>query len=504
MTTLLGPHLLQRPTPAHIDILRRWQPPVALLLGHVRQQPWQADGLPLYPAPGESEGRRLTALVNLPLADLEAQLEDLRPHVRPFVTQPELRATRLVLRLFVADSRVQAQIAADPDLAARFHHRLVLAAHRQLGVLAARVQYWIIANEVLGYSRGALRLLARYERARLDRANDNYGCGLCGLANGNPPLYGQPHGGTALFDLPGSDPLALWRDPKGLGGLLEEVDRRNRQRTARHVLLLHQYFKPDAFMGDADAPASQDVWVQDDGWLTALNRRKHVGRLEHFLMPWLRLTCPHLRLIVSEYGADGRIGRTGQALRGSWGWKAFAAWRGPRNDGAPYLAALQALEAAARSSTDLILGYCLFGLGHNSTEFWSYHLEGESDHPDPQHRADLMTGLLAHVQALRDSPTPGPVPAADPDSEGASPRLFLRPTVTAGLHVRSGPGIHHPAVAILPGGDPTPHPLQARHPGPPVWWRIQLADGTVGWVHGAYVTVQGSLHTVPDIEEASA
>ena len=83
-----------------------------------------------------------------------------------------------------------------------------------------------------------------------------------------------------------------------------------------------------------------------------------------------------MRVIVSEYGADGHIGRTGSALRGAWGGKAQAAGRGPRNDGTPYLTALQALEAAARACADLVLGYCLFVLGYNSKAFWRCRLEG--------------------------------------------------------------------------------------------------------------------------------
>ena len=70
-----------------------------------------------------------------------------------------------------------------------------------------------------------------------------------------------------------------------------------------------------------------------------------------------RSSSPICKVIVSEYGADGRIGRTGAALRYSLGWKRFREWTG--NDGRPSAKALKRLESENQIYRDVIEGYCL-------------------------------------------------------------------------------------------------------------------------------------------------
>lgn len=227
------------------------------------------------------------------------------------------------------------------------------------------MDYWVILNEKLGNNQGDLRQLGPYETKRMELAGTEYGCGLYAFANANPPLFGAPAGANADFDRPGSDPLLHWKDTdtNGLATVLAKANERNARQSNKHVLLLlHQYFKPDHATGtDADGadPLSggEGAWRTEDGWLTDVNMRNNICIFEHHVYEWFKAQFPHLKVIVSEYGADGRIGRTGAALRYSLGWKRFREWTG--NDGRPSAKALKRLESENQIYRDVIEGYCL-------------------------------------------------------------------------------------------------------------------------------------------------
>ncbi len=185
-----------------------------------------------------------------------------------------------------------------------------------------------------------------------------------------------------------TDEFAHWRDTDehGLATVLAEANRSNQANAStphRHVLLLHQYFKPDEAMEGGAVAAGlrpetpyhpDDVWRQAAARLSDRNLNKNVSRFERRLYAWFKAAFPHLQVIVSEYGADGRIGRTPPANEASLGWKRYAEWRA--GNGRRYAQALRQLEGANRVYADVILGYCLFGLGINNREqFWSYRLD---------------------------------------------------------------------------------------------------------------------------------
>ena len=82
-------------------------------------------------------------------------------------------------------------------------------------------------------------------------------------------------------------------------------------------------------MGTTVSIPGRGAWVQGTT-LTAANRRHYVQRFEHFSYPWFRTAYPHLKVVVSEYGADGRIGldpaRYAPQPCPSAGWKEYPAW----------------------------------------------------------------------------------------------------------------------------------------------------------------------------------
>ena len=104
---------------------------------------------------------------------------------------------------------------------------------------------------------------------------------------------------------------------------------------------------------------------------------------------------------MSEYGADGRIGRVGEAQRKSLGWKEFSEWNG--SNAHRYLTALKSLERRNHPFQKVIEGYCLFALGDSSApsaecpegEFWSYRLE-VGPGPDSKGVADILEGLVSN------------------------------------------------------------------------------------------------------------
>ena len=227
---------------------------------------------------------------------------------------------------------METHILQSPTKTAEFHHNLVVAARAQLvqsGSSADRVNYWVIVNEILSNTQNKLRQLGQYEKKRMELANSAaYGCGLYAFANANPPLLGSPHGGREQYDAPTAPglthELAHWRDTDahGLATVLAQANAHNAAKSRhKHALLLHQYFKPDATMEDEDTARSAPAWKtkdypglwQDDNppVLTDDNEGKNVRRFERRIYAWFKDEFPHLPVVMSEYGADGRIGRAG-------------------------------------------------------------------------------------------------------------------------------------------------------------------------------------------------
>ena len=488
MNTLLGPHLLDNlPLPTERRLLQRWQPPVCLVLINVRQTHLNnGRGLNLMPdGETETESTRLASLVRMAAADLQAHIDiDTATPIKFFRENAQVQHTKVIGRLFLDDSRVRAQIQADPRQAARFHHHLVKTARTKLdGIqsgLADRVQCWVVANEVLATNLDELQKLGEYEKERMKLTegagseNTLYGCGLYALANANPPLPG------------------MWRAAGvyGMPAVLAAADTHNRENPTgpQHILLLHQYFQPDR-----NGVRIEGKGRNEKHFLKRDNQQNNVRRFEHHLYDWFKLTFPNLRVIISEYGLDGRIGLPADQLDASRGWKYFDRWSGTTDsepgDGAGYLQALKVLERVNRGYRDVVLGYCLFGLGYNNHDpFWSYPLNATPAHASAgqavenrRRRAALIEDLVDHAEDLRTRTRPA--------------QLRRAPRVTAGLNVRSGPGTNYPVLFMLPGDDSAWHDIVGRSADhiQPGWWQIEVCDiGTAersqtGWVHGDYV-----------------
>ncbi len=77
----------------------------------------------------------------------------------------------------------------------------------------------------------------------------------------------------------------------------------------------------------------------------------------------------------------------------------------------------------------------------------------------------------------------------------APPQLSLKPTTTANLNVRSGPG-RHPVVGFIPGGSTTRYDILGRDAATATWWRIRFGAG-IGWVSADFVRTHGSVAGVP-------
>ncbi len=418
MPDLLGPHLLQ-PFDALTDnarnALKKWRPPVCVVfMDDVFKNSLKTDLDPDAPASIE----HLLATYDQEAVERNMEKDNVEKHVKPF-DDPIFNRTKLVGRIYIADDVVAKHILENlkpknkdaPAETAKFHHRIVTAARKHLGALADRVNYWVILNEKLGENRGNLRKLGQYEKTRMALAGTAYGCGLYAFANANPPLLGSPDGGTAPYDAaPDSsqdltDELAHWRDAHkhGLATVLAEANRRNKANKTsphRHVLLLHQYFKPDDTM-DANTKKA-DMWqTGTPPMLTELNKAKNVRRFEQRLYAWFKKTFPGLKVIVSEYGADGRIGRDPGSLQDPLGWKKFDRWQKQTTPACqPYLTALWQLESENQDYHDVIEGYCLFGLGMNAPEeFWNYRIDAgprpDQKNPHPDEHFSIVTELAA-------------------------------------------------------------------------------------------------------------
>ena len=256
-------------------------------------------------------------------------------------------------------------------MTALFHHCLVQAARNQLfdyfNILKPRVNHWVIVDEVLVNTRENLALVARYERRRREL-----------VAQELEEIYGA----QGPFEVA---KLSRWQG-RAVCDALADANEHNQDHpgTPPHILLLHQYFKPDHEQGGEPPTSYQsNFWTFAGGFLRPRNYRKNVGHFEHHILPWFQATYPHLKVIGSEYAADGRIGRTGDARLESLGWRAHPDWgwdydaMQDRSD--RYLQVLRNLviHNYQYRYRKVIKGYCLFGLGRGpaNTEFWSYRLD---------------------------------------------------------------------------------------------------------------------------------
>ncbi len=468
MATSLGPHLLQDCSDDMKTQLRQWQPPVCLVLINI------------------NHNGGIAALYGMSVKALESYIViDGNTPVKFFQENAQVAHTRVIGRLYISDTQVQKHIGDAPAQAAQFHHNLVQAARAKLNRVAAnladRVQYWVVANEVLGNSQVDLHKLGQYERERMRLAGTTYGCGLYALANANPHNLNWWKTKTTKTD----------KDMNMAAVLKVANDAGDIHASSPHVLLLHQYFQPDR------------EGVNDEGYLTADNLRHNVRRFEHHLYDWFRKAFPYLQVIVSEYGLDGRIGLPADQLKASRGWKYFDRWRGTAGDGESYLRVLQALDRANRGCQDVILGYCLFGWGYNSdAQFWSYPLDatpriegsslsGVEKTENRKRGASVIAGLIAYAQSLRD--------------QALLPQLRLANWVTQGLNVRTGPGTDYPVLFTLRDDDSVWHDIMGRSASPiqPGWWQIRVyrigpqEQFQIGWVHASYVDTSGNLSGVP-------
>lgn len=148
---IIGPHIINGASP-HLDVLRRWQPRLALILD-----------------PDADDVRALRAAC------------------------PK---TVVIGRIYRPDGEVSQRILADPDAAARWAHDLALG---NRAVCAGLLDYVQIANEVCQFWDGLPALNAfELARMRLAEAAGAYKCALFGFSVGNP-------------DLPEHDRMALWR-----------------------------------------------------------------------------------------------------------------------------------------------------------------------------------------------------------------------------------------------------------------------------------------------------
>ena len=148
MTAIIGPHITAGCSP-HLNVLRRWQPRVALILD--------------------------------PNADDVREFKKACPN------------TTIVGRIYVPDNEMTWRIEADPIAAARFAHDLVMQ-NQARGL----VDYWQVANEVCQFWHN-LPKLAAFEFERMRLAN-SAGC-KCGILAFS---VGQPH-------MPDDDRMAYWR-----------------------------------------------------------------------------------------------------------------------------------------------------------------------------------------------------------------------------------------------------------------------------------------------------
>ncbi|MCB0046151.1 MAG: M23 family metallopeptidase [Caldilineaceae bacterium] len=144
---IIGPHIVGGVV-RHLDLLRRWQPRMVLVLD--------------------------------PNPDEVRQLREACP------------ATAIIGRIFEPDNVIDERIRANPKEAAAWAHAKIMSR------LAPEVDYWQFANEVL-QKADTLPLLGAFEQERMRLADANgYKCAIFGFSVGNP-------------DLPEHDRMADWR-----------------------------------------------------------------------------------------------------------------------------------------------------------------------------------------------------------------------------------------------------------------------------------------------------
>ncbi len=64
------------------------------------------------------------------------------------------------------------------------------------------------------------------------------------------------------------------------------------------------------------------------------------------------------------------------------------------------MAVVKTLARDNQAYRDVVLGYCLFGLGYSIEDFWSYRLEGETDHRDIARCTSILDGLVQVTAAV--------------------------------------------------------------------------------------------------------
>ena len=111
------------------------------------------------------------------------------------------------------------------------------------------------------------------------------------------------------------------------------------------------------------------------------------------------------------------------------------------------------------------------------------------------------------------TPSPTPVPPTEPPPTATPAEASMvqpsatpaeRPTATAEpkpsvssdktVNVRGGPGTAYPVVSSLESGESAVIVAQNKTGN---WWQIQLANGELGWVYDAVVTVDGKTADIP-------
>jgi hypothetical protein len=97
--------------------------------------------------------------------------------------------------------------------------------------------------------------------------------------------------------------------------------------------------------------------------------------------------------------------------------------------------------------------------------------------------------LFGDVQIMDAAPPPQPEP------------VMLQVTANNSANVRSGPGRNNAVVGALASGQTVT--ADGRNQAAD-WLRIQLEDGSTGWVFAQLVTSEGDLSTLPVVEAASA
>ena len=79
----------------------------------------------------------------------------------------------------------------------------------------------------------------------------------------------------------------------------------------------------------------------------------------------------------------------------------------------------------------------------------------------------------------------------------SGPQLSLKAATTAGLNVRSGPGIDHGQIGFIAGGSKTRYNILGKDAATAEWYRIRYSNTIVGWVYASHVRTHGSLVAVP-------